>query len=210
VQMKPSKVGSSASTSKPVKLNLYVNSTVGAADGGQPTPLNSGTVFYPKGVTANPKDFAVCQFALLQNNQADQCPPKSIIGRGTAAVMARPALQDPVQADVVAYNTEAKGGKPTMGLFAKARGLPVSIPLQGTVVKTGKGTELRVPVPEIVPVPGIPPASIVQFGVRWNVKGKKSNYWTATAACPKGGWKYGLQFNYSDGTSGKASEALGC
>ena len=197
---------------KPRNVAVGLKMTVATPDGSQPSQLDSAVLSFSKNLVPRPEAFAVCQFSLLESNRAAECPSKSIIGKGLGAVMAKPPFDAPVKADVTAYNTGKKRGKPTIAFFAKARGLPVTIPIPATLSKAkGKfGWKADIPIPQIKTLPGFPDGSIVEFSTTWNVKGaKKALFFGASGTC-KGSWQFSLSSKFRDKSTAVSSATTRC
>jgi hypothetical protein len=181
-------------------------------DGSIPPPSSRTVVHLPKGMKVNYKPFlkVVCPKAMIDENGPEACPKASRVGpQGKAhadAILGGTHIHEPATVDPFAGGT--RNGHPLLELYADGRSpISVQITIEGELMPDrGKyGQKLDVPIPPIPTVPGAADASIVDFvvtvGATAKVKGKKLPLITVPKTCPKGGFNWGGDFSFVDGTT---------
>jgi hypothetical protein len=163
----------------------------------------------PAGMKLHPRRFESCLLSALAADNDNGCPAGSVVGSGTATADARPAIADPLPAQVTLYSgiddvnvdgTPRVPGTPAMILLAKTP-LGVNSVLPFDI----HGNELLLEFAP--PVPGEPQIFHLQIV---DLTFPKNGYVTAPASCAGRSWPFSLTIENFDGPSVTARHAVRC
>jgi hypothetical protein len=206
--------------------------------GGVPLPSSQAVIHLPPGLGVHTQGFATCSPAILASGGGSACPKGSHAGTGSAlinAVLGGTVINEPASVD--AYLGPMQNGHVTLNFYGVGT-TPVSaqIVLPGVLEPDHApfGQKLVVTIPPIPTVPGASPAAIKSFTVvvgatrvglitkiihkrvhgrlttvKKRVKGTISAI-TAPAKCPAGGFPWGGDFTYSDGSVSSVTAKSRC
>src|SRR5215210_5885356 len=115
------------------------------------------------------------------------------------------------------FNGPVKSGKGTIIFYA----IPQQIintryTIPASLEKTpGKyGYKLVTKIPDLRPIPDIPPVALTYFTVKvggtWTKKGKTVNYIDSPKSCPQDGFPFHGDYTYSDGQKLTTDTAIPC
>jgi hypothetical protein len=205
---------STKKTASAVALNFHAsfgNKKTGAPFPAAPTV----SLAVPKGAVFNGESFPACEPAKTAEEIGveTRCGREQLIGGGTAVVDARSlGVNDPLHADLVAYNQKKFKGAPTIAVFASVAVPGSADPLLAEIDLMYKNGKLSL---------YDPPASsgriqysfdsfdLVTYAVEKVSKKQKISLWEAPAKCPKAGWKWAFTAT-SGATSLTAKDTQGC
>ncbi len=187
------------------------------ADGSKASPTTRAVVHLPKGIGLNYRDFPTCDQNKLANDGPKACPRKSKVGTGSLRADARPVVTSEVAGTVTAFN----GKKRTYLLYVVPEiSSPLIIP--GKLEGSKRKPRLDFEVPLVPTLPGQPNATLTYFQVKTGAKIKKRkkihgkrrrvtvNYIENPRRCPKGGWKWQIDFTYENGETLSPTDNARC
>jgi hypothetical protein len=190
-------------------------------DGSIPPPSSRTVVHLPKGMKVNYKPFlrTICSKATIDENGPEACPKASRVGPQAKAhadaILGGTHIHEPATVDPFAGGLN--NGHPLLELYADGRSpISVQITIEGELLSdSGKYSQkLDVAIPPIPTTPGAADASIVDFlvtvGATTKYKGKKVALVTVPKSCPKGGFNWGGDFSFVDGTTVSATAKTPC
>jgi hypothetical protein len=209
VGVKPAKAGE--------RVGLTYSQSLVAKDGSRVgDSIKQIKITLPRGFRFDVGAVAQCKESTIEdpNQGPAACPPASVVGRGAATADARPAIPDPLQAQVTAYNgvldTDVNGmPQPPVpallvvgevaSLNAKAF-LPAEIRGRTLVLETAP------------PVPGMQSAyTIRDLSLKLRKAGSsKKPYLRSSSTCPKGGWTFAQTVSFFDTAPVTAKDKVAC
>jgi len=196
-------------------VELILGARLGTTDGSPGSPIKHMAFKFPKAFV-NADAFPTCAAATLRQRGPAGCPSGSRIGRGTALADVRPLLANPIAADIDIFNGPGTDRSRKINLIARARGIEVTIILEGTLKRTSGtyGYQLDLPVPLIKTLNDAPDAAIAQFdvrvGARTTRRGKRVSFLEAPTSCSGSGFPFLGTFSYYSGASGTDSSNISC
>jgi hypothetical protein len=184
---------------------------------GIPAPVTNAVVHLPAGLTVNLHSAGTCSQARLQKNAGRGCPASARIGRGSALVVAHLGslnLNEP--ASLTAWRGPNQGGLPTLEIVGQ--GLS---PLEERVVVSGVlkpdhapyGQQLVMTNPAIPTLPTEPNASLQRFSLTIGSAahgGHGAALLRVPSHCPAGGFPFGADFAYADGSNSTTTATVAC
>ena len=144
---------------------------------GRPDPVTRATITFERGTRLDTAVPARCDRATLEQGGPDACPPRSVVGSGTAEAVTGLAALDPIEGYVTVVNAAG-------GILFHLQGLQ-NATIEGKV----SGNRLTVDVPEI-PVPGTAKGAILtrlDLRVRRVRRGRRA-YVRTPPSCRRGRW----------------------
>jgi hypothetical protein len=207
-------------------LKLTMRLGVAGAPGELPPPVTRFEMRLPAKLelVSSSLGLSVCQPATLLSGGAEACPPDARLGFGSALL--RVPL-GPLQVGESA-RLEAEMGPPVgeetgVLLYAEA-GTPVAADLLFPgVLLGGSNQNLSTSVPLIPSLPGAADISLVQMSLSLgpegltytkDVRGRTVDYRPEGVAlpahCPRGGFRFGAQIGFADGSTATASSTVPC
>lgn len=215
VGVKPAKAGTS---SKPRSVSFSYKESLTANDGlREPDNILEIKVGLQKGFRFDVGAVPQCKESVLEdpNQGPSACPPKSIVGTGTAIADARPLLADPLGAKITAFNgmldTDVNGNPraavPALLLVAEVSSLGVKAYLPAEI----RGSSL---VLDLAPAdPAMPSPYVIRdvsLALRKAGSAKKP-YLRAPTSCPKSGWVFSQTILFEGGVAPiTAKDKVGC
>lgn len=215
----------------PNKLNspakVVFNTTIANPDGSVPPPVTQIVAHLPAGMVISGKGIGSCSLATLNSKGSSACPKNSVIANVTAVA----------QADIggTLINESATGGwflgpnEPgallSGNMFTQGTTpIAVTVIVKTVLVKDSSpyGYKVVSTIPAIPTVPGGPNASIVSVKltsgfikkVKKRVHGKMrtvtESLITTPKTCPKGGFKWGEDNTYADGSTTSLTTTTKC
>jgi hypothetical protein len=184
---------------------------------GVPSPVRKAVVHFPPGLMLDIPKLRSCSRARLQARGASGCPARSKIGVGHAlADVHAGASVEGEEAEVAAFVGPPQGVNPTIEILGQGY-----TPLDERVVITATalpdsppyGEKLVMSVPPIPSIPLEPNASTVSFTLTVGGKAfRKHNPNTVLlpSRCPPGGFPFGAEFTYEDGSSSATTATVPC
>ena len=203
VGVTPAKAGTS---SKPQRVALSYRQSLTANDGSRlGSDISQIKVAFAKGFRFDINAVAQCKESVLEdaNRGPSACPAKSIVGTGKATADARPAVPDPIDANVTAFNgmldTDVNGNPqapvPALLVVAEVPSLGVKTYLPAAI----RGSTL---VLDFAPGnPAMPAAYILRdLSLTLRRAGSANKpYLRAPTSCPKGGWAFSQTVSFGSG-----------
>lgn len=203
----PDRLGASSALSLTIQ---YTNQ-----EGGIPAPVTHAVVHLPAGLGIDVHSFGVCPASRLERQLGRGCPASSRIGRGSALMGARlGAINLNENASLTAWRGPDAGGRPTLEILGE--GLS---PLEEHVVLKGVleadhapyGQRLTMTIPPIPTLPTEPNASALHFALTVGAgSGKLGKLIHAPKSCPAGGFRFGADFGYADGSNSSTTATARC
>jgi hypothetical protein len=210
---------SSKASKKKRKRGTIATVTLGLrkADGSKAAATTRALVHLPKGIGLNYRDFPTCDQNKLAAMGPKACSRKSKVGTGSLRADARPVVSTEVGGTVTAFN----GKRRTFLLYVVPEiSSPLIIPgkLEGSKSKP----RLDFDVPLVPTLPGQPNATLTYFQVKAGAKIKKRkrirgkrrrvtvHYIENPRRCPKGGWKWQIDFTYENGEKLSPTDEARC
>jgi hypothetical protein len=184
---------------------------------GVPSPVRKAVVHFPPGLKMYVPKIRECTRARLQARGAEGCPPRSQIGIGQALGDVHVgSLVEGEEAAVSAYLGPPLNGNPTIEILAQGYSpLDVRVVITGTVIldRPPYGEELVMSIPAIPTIPFEPNASTVTFSLTVGAKRFRKhdpNAVTLPSNCPVGGFPFGAEFTYEDGSTSSTTSKVPC
>ncbi|HTB50924.1 MAG TPA: hypothetical protein VK701_08115 [Solirubrobacteraceae bacterium] len=187
-----------------------------------PPPLQTVEVFYPRtlGLATSGLGLASCSAALLLSETTAACPANSRMGSGSALVEV-PFGPETVSEHVTLQIYAAPSSDGYLHLDVLAHGAE---PVFASIVITGilLPGRLQLSIPPIPSLPGAPYASVVIISASLganltyleHVHGRLVPYHPRGIglpdSCPRGGFRLGASFSFTDGQRSLASTAVPC
>ncbi len=193
----------------PAALTLKIDYT--GAPHRVPAPVTRTLVHLPAGLIFNLSGVETCPRAQALHAH---CPASSRVGVGSTVAIAHLGSQTLTEnATVTAYRGANQGGRPTM--LISSQGLT---PLIERVVITGVlqrdrppyGFELAMSIPPIPTLPTEPNASIFHFTLTIGGAHSPRVLLRLPHSCPSGGFPFGADFTFADGSTGSTTTTAGC
>jgi hypothetical protein len=187
-----------------------------------PLPISKIAVSYPSslGLATSGLGLDSCAPAALELQGAQACPPNSKLGTGNAVV------QVPFGPSVVSENVElaifavpSSDGYLHLGILAHGQTPVIANVLLSGVLSSGR---LQITVPPIPSLPDAPYIALVKMQARLGGNliyyerrgGRRVAYRPRGIglpdSCPRGGWRLGASFHFTNGQSSAASTAISC
>jgi len=172
----------------------------------QPPVMERLVIKLDGGAKFNPTKFKRCKLTTLQARGPRECPKASKIGTGTGIGLARPVVNDPVNAKLTVFNGDRQGGKNTILVYVFPDLGPTFVSV-GKISKSGGKWNLDFSIPAIKTLPSAPDASVSYIKTKTPIKrvtkkrhGKKRKYYLIVAPkkC-KGSWKGSGTFYFRTG-----------
>ena len=185
-------------------------------EAGLPAPLQRAVVRFPAGMSLEIPHLRSCSVAQLQNTGARECPRQSKLGAGHALVESRPASETIAESVALsAFLGPPNHLQPTLALLGQGTTpLAVRMVVSGAVLADHApyGEKLVMSIPPIATVPLEPDASIVDLSLTVGTKrhARTANAIRVPRRCPVGGFPFGGEFAYADGSSGDATTTIWC
>jgi hypothetical protein len=184
-------------------------------EGGIPAPVTHAVVHLPAGLGINERSFGVCPAARLERQLGRGCPASSRIGKGSALVGAHlGAINLHENASLTAWRGPNAGGRPTLEILGEGLSpLEEHVVLKG-VLETDRapyGQKLTMTVPPIPTLPLEPNASALHFALTVGAgSGRLGKLIHAPKSCPAGGFRFGADFSYADGSTSSTTATARC
>jgi hypothetical protein len=184
---------------------------------GVPAPLSRVVVHFPPGLRMHIPSLRACTRARLQARGARGCPARSQIGAGHALADVHAGAEiESEEATVWAFLGPPQNGNPTIEIVGQGY-----TPLDERVVMTGTvlpdslpyGEELAMSVPAIPTLPLEPNASMVSLSLTLGgrrFRAHNPNTVVVPSRCPAGGFPFGADFTYADGSTSSAVTTAPC
>ncbi len=159
-----------------------------------------------------------CAAARLRARGPSGCPARSRLGSGHALLQTRAGSQIISEHAVLwAFLGPPRNLQPTVEVFGRGY-TPVQqqMVLTGTVLadRAPYGEQLVMPIPPIATTPLEPDASIVTFSLTIGANGRGAKGEASAVlipqTCPLGGFPFGAQFTYADGSSANVLATTPC
>jgi hypothetical protein len=197
-------------------VNLEFHASFGNKKTGAPFPAApTVSLAVPKGAVFNGESFPACEPAKTAEEIGveTRCGREQLIGGGTAVVDARGlGINDPLHADLIAYNQKKFKGAPTVAIFAKVTVPGQADPLLAEIdlmYKSGKLSLYDPPASSGRIQYSFDSFDLVTGAIEKISKKKSISLWEAPTKCPKAGWKWAFTAT-SGSTSLTAKDTQGC
>jgi hypothetical protein len=183
--------------------------------GGIPEPVRHAVVHLPAGLGIDVRSFGVCPAARLEKQLGRGCPASARIGRGSALMGAHlGAINLHENASLTAWRGPNEGGRPTLEILGEGLSpLEEHVVLKG-VLETDRapyGQRLTMTVPPIPTLPTEPNASALHFSLTVGSEhGRLGKLIHAPGSCPAGGFRFGADFGYADGSNSTTTATARC
>lgn len=184
-------------------------------DGGIPEPVTHAVVHLPAGLGIDVGSFGVCPASRLEKQLGHGCPASSRIGRGSASMGAHlGAINLNENASLTAWRGPNAGGHATLEILGEGLSpLEEHVVLKG-VLETDSapyGQRLTMTVPPIPTLPTEPNASALRFSLTVGAgSGRLGKLLHAPRSCPAGGFRFGADFGYADGSRSSTTATARC
>jgi len=189
---------------------------------GNPLPVASIAVSYPAslGLATSGLGLDSCAPAALELQGPQACPPNSKLGTGSAVV------QVPFGPGVVSENVElaifavpSSDGYLHLGILGHGQSPVIANVLLTGVLRAGR---LQISVPPIASLPDAPYVALVKMRA---ILGGDLTYYESRGgrrvpyrprgiglpdSCPRGGWRVGASFQFTDGERSTAGTGIAC
>lgn len=179
-----------------------------------PAPVRSSVVHLPAGLGLSVQGAGVCQLARLRARGPSGCPTSSLLGRGHALMEAQlGALLMTENASLQAFRGPNRGGRPVLEISGQGlTPLIERITFTGVVVadRAPYGLKLVMSIPAIPTLPTEPDASTANFSLTFGGAGTHRGSVTVPRRCPSGGFPFGADFTFADGSTASAGEPVAC
>lgn len=182
---------------------------------GIPPPLHKAVIQLPAGLELKSPATPGCTAAHLQAHGRKGCPANSLVGRGHALLEIKlGAVPESEQANVTAFVGPRQNGEPTLNVLEE-----LITPLESRVVFTMKvlpdqapyGSKLEGIIPPIPTIPLEPDSSPEAFSLTLGKAGHgKSGSILVPHHCPAGGFPWGAEFTYADGSVSESTANSPC
>ncbi len=189
---------------------------ISGGEEGVPPAVSRVVAHLPAGLGVHLLGLPTCAAARLRRGGPAGCPPRSLVGRGHATVEVHAGSQAIAEeASVWALLGPGRGG-PVLEILS--RGVT---PLEEQTLSSGVlgadqppyGSKLTMSVPPIPTIVYEPDGSIITFSLTIGGAGAAhgaSGAISVPAHCPAGGFPFGLDFAFSDGTSTSVAAHVPC
>jgi hypothetical protein len=184
-------------------------------EGAIPEPVNHAVVHLPAGLGIDVRSFGICPAARLEKQLGRGCPSSARLGRGSALMGAHlGAINLHENASLTAWRGPDKGGRPTLEILGEGLSpLEEHVVLKGVLEadRAPYGQRLTMTIPPIPTLPTEPNASALHFSLTvGSGHGKLGKLIHAPGSCPAGGFRFGADFGYADGTSSSSAATVHC
>jgi hypothetical protein len=188
-------------------------------EGNVPPPVRRVLVRLPAGFALDLRRVATCASSRLRDGGPGACPARSLVGRGHALLEVHAGSQSiPEEAQLSAVRATDRGGHPTFAIYGQGQ-----TPLQQHSISTATlsrdappyGSRLTVSVPPIPTLVLEPDASILSFaltigGPTGGPGGRAGPTVTVPRRCPRGGFPFAAEFQFTDGSHAAAAAHVPC
>jgi hypothetical protein len=185
---------------------------------GVPTPVRSSTLRFPVGLTLEVPHLRSCSAARLLAHGASACNPESLLGHGHALVEAQVGSQILTEnVSLTAFLGPLRNIQPSVLILGQGyTPFDERVVIVATTQSTGGpyGEALTLAIPPIPTLALEPDASIATLSLAIGVRARRgagdANTIRVPPSCPTGGFPFGGEFTYADGSTTESTATVRC